>query len=124
MGYARNPIPWFAIGEVFCYNYCIMQNNANAHPKDFREVYRTFNPADIAFIKSILEENDVVYYINNENVPFVGGLAFAEPMRVMVEADKFEAVQELLKDFQGNFGAFSFEDEPPPGDEESGSNND
>ena len=93
-----------------------MQNNANAQPKDFREVYRTFNPADIAFIKSILEENDVVYYINNENVPFVGGLAFAEPMRVMVEGDKFEAVQELLKDFQGNFGAFSFEEDPPPGE--------
>ena len=77
----------------------------------FSEVLRTFNPGDIAFVKSLLEERGVIYYVNNENVTMVGGLAFAEPMRIMVEKDKAEDVKNMLAEFEGNFGAFAFEEE-------------
>jgi hypothetical protein len=77
----------------------------------FTEVFKTFNPGDVAFVKSLLEEKGLIYYVNNENVTMVGGLAFAEPMRVMVESDKAEDVKNMLAEFQGNFGAFAFEEE-------------
>ncbi len=82
-----------------------------AHEPQFKEVFKTFNPADIAFIKSLLEDNGVVYYINNENVTSVGNLMFAEPMRVMVEDSQYESVKELLAQFQGNFGTFAPRDD-------------
>ncbi len=72
----------------------------------FREVYKTYNHTDIAFIKSLLENEEIIYYVNNENVNMVGGLTFAEPMRVMVEEAKAESVLELLREFPGNFGKF------------------
>ena len=74
--------------------------------QEFKEIYKTFNPADIAFIRSLLESNDVVYYVNNENSSMVGGITFAEPMRIMVESEQFESAQELLKDFKGNYSKF------------------
>jgi len=75
----------------------------------FKEVYKTYNHSDIAFIKSLLEANDVLYYVNNENINMVGGLTFAEPMRVMVEEEQFELVKELLAEFQGRFTKFNAE---------------
>ena len=76
---------------------------------DFIEVLRTYNHADIAFVRSLLDDNEVVYYINNENANFVGSLTFAEPMRVMVEREQREFVAEMLKAFEGNFSKFSIE---------------
>jgi len=73
----------------------------------FKEAFKTYNHADIAFIKSLLEGHDIVYYVNNENVNFVGNLTFAEPMRVMVEARHYETAKEILAEFEGNFTKFS-----------------
>lgn len=74
---------------------------------EFKEILKTFNAGDIAFIKSLLEEHDINYYINNENVNMVGMLTFAEPMRVMVEARQYETAKEILAEFEGNFTKFS-----------------
>lgn len=73
----------------------------------FKELIRTFNQADIVFIKSLLTDNNILYYINNEHVDMVGMLSFAEPMRVMVSEDNFAAAQELLIEFQGQFTKLS-----------------
>ena len=73
----------------------------------FKEILRTFNQADIVFIKSLLEDNDILYYINNANVNMVGMLSFAEPMRVMVAEDQLESAQEILADFKGQFTKLS-----------------
>lgn len=73
----------------------------------FKEIFKTFNAADIAFIKSLLAEHDIRYYVNNENVNMVGMLTFAEPMRVMVENNKCELAKEILAEFEGNFTKFS-----------------
>lgn len=82
----------------------------NNEKLQFKEVFKTYNHADIVFIKSLLEENDIVYYVNNENVNLVGTLTFAEPMRVMVESGQYEFVKELLEAFQGGFTKFSAEE--------------
>ncbi len=82
-----------------------MENRYN--PLQFKEIIRTFNQADIVFIKSLFEEQGILYYINNENVDMVGMLSFAEPMRVMVAEDDFENAQELLAGFQGQFTKLS-----------------
>ncbi|MCK4993714.1 MAG: DUF2007 domain-containing protein [Candidatus Omnitrophica bacterium] len=69
----------------------------------FKELLRTFNQADIVFIKSLLNDEGILYYINNEHVDMVGMLSFAEPMRVMVEDDGFEQAKEILAEFKGQF---------------------
>ncbi|MFH1093671.1 MAG: DUF2007 domain-containing protein [Candidatus Omnitrophota bacterium] len=76
----------------------------------FKELLRTFNQADIVFIKSLLEDNDILYYINNENVDMVGLLSFAEPMRIMVAEDQLESAQELIAPFDGNLTKFSIKE--------------
>ncbi len=44
--------------------------------------------------------------MNNENVDMVGMLSFAEPMRVMAAESQLKIAEELLRQFQGNFGRF------------------
>ena len=73
----------------------------------FKELLRTFNQADIVFIKSLFEDNEILYYINNEHVDMVGMLSFAEPMRVMVEESQYELAKEILSQFEGNFTKLS-----------------
>jgi hypothetical protein len=69
----------------------------------FQEILRTFNQADIVFIKSVFDEHGILYYINNEHVDMVGMLSFAEPMRVMVAEKDFEDARDILKEFKGHF---------------------
>lgn len=81
--------------------------NGKTHSPRFKEILKTFNAGDIAFVKSLLDENDIHYYINNENANMVGMLTFAEPMRVMVEESQYSAAKEMLAEFEGNFTKFS-----------------
>ncbi len=80
---------------------------AEHNPQQFKELLRTFNQADIVFIKSILDEQNIIYYINNEHVDMVGMLSFAEPMRVMVAEEEIEEARELLVEFKGHFTKLS-----------------
>ena len=73
----------------------------------FKELLRTFNQADIVFIKSLLEDKDILYYINNEHVDMVGMISFAEPMRVMVAEDQLACAREILSEFKGQFTKLS-----------------
>jgi len=62
----------------------------------FEEVLATFNPADIAIIKSILEGEDIDYYFHSEFFNQVDPLI--QPARLMVRNDQIDAVREILKD--------------------------
>ena len=83
----------------------------NKKQPQFKEILRTFNQADTVFIKSLFEDNDILYYINNEHVDMVGMLSFAEPMRVMVAEENFSDAQALLAEFKGQFTKLSDMDE-------------
>ena len=63
---------------------------------EFEEVLSTYNLADIAVIKSILDETGMKYYFENENFVHVSPLAL--PARLMVPRNQVEKTMGLLKD--------------------------
>ena len=69
--------------------------------KEFNEyipILETHNAGDRVFIKSILDAEGIVYFIQGEHVaPFV---FHSVPMRLMVQKDQAAKVREFLKDFK------------------------
>lgn len=66
---------------------------------EFEEIYSTFNHADIVFVKSVLHDAGIKYFIKGEHFTLLQP-QFVEPMKVMVRKDQAEVVLELLKDFK------------------------
>ena len=62
---------------------------------EYVEVLGTYNPADVALIKSILDAENITYYFNAEHFMCVGPLA--EPARLRVRKDEAEKAKELLQ---------------------------
>ena len=63
---------------------------------DYVEIMGTYNPADIALIKSILDSENITYYFNAEHFMYVQPLA--QPVRLMVKIDEAEKAKEILRD--------------------------
>jgi hypothetical protein len=66
----------------------------------------THNAGDIAFIRSLLDSENIIYFVQGEHVsPY---LFNALPMRVMVKKDQAEEVEAILQDvklsYSYNFG--------------------
>jgi len=68
---------------------------------DFAEVLATYNPADIAFIKSILEAEQIEHFFKGEHFLYMRPLA--DPARLMVRADQVELAKDVLKDLDVTF---------------------
>jgi hypothetical protein len=68
---------------------------------DYDGVLCTFNPADIAIIKSILDTTDIVYFFQAEHFGYVEPLAL--PTRLMVRKDQIEEAGDILKDLNLSF---------------------
>ncbi len=62
---------------------------------DYVEVMGTYNPADVALIKSILDAENITYYFNAEH--FMNVRPLAEPVRLMVKKDEAERAEEILQ---------------------------
>ncbi|MFA4949025.1 MAG: DUF2007 domain-containing protein [Candidatus Krumholzibacteriia bacterium] len=86
---------------------------------DFVSVVRTFNPQDIAIIRSILDDSGIEYYIQGENGIAVRPLV--DPANVMVVKDQAADAIELLKDLNLSFYMFKpdHHEENEPDDESS-----
>ncbi len=67
----------------------------------FEEVWLTYNMAEIALIKSLLESAGIDYYFMGEHYRVVQ--QFADPARLMVRKDQAEAARDLLKDLDFRF---------------------
>jgi hypothetical protein len=67
----------------------------------YRELLSTFNPSDVAFIKSLLEGSGIRYYVQGENFLYMRPLA--QPAGIMIDEEQYEDAKELLKDFKGRF---------------------
>ena len=65
---------------------------------DYKEVLATYNPADIAFLKSILDSEEIAYFFKGEHFMYMRPLA--DPVRLMVRTDHMEQTVELLKDVE------------------------
>jgi hypothetical protein len=69
--------------------------NHKKHDTEFIPILETHNAGDRVFIKSILDAEGIVYFIQGEHVaPY---LFNALPMRVMVREDQAGQAREILK---------------------------
>jgi hypothetical protein len=68
---------------------------------EYEEVLRTFNPADVAIVRSILDAVDITYFIKGEHFLLIRPLA--DPAVLMVKKDEVEAAKEALKDLDLKF---------------------
>ncbi len=62
---------------------------------DYVEIMGTYNPADVALIKSILDSEGITYYFSAEHFMYVQPLG--ESVRLMVKIDEVEKAREILK---------------------------
>jgi hypothetical protein len=65
---------------------------------DFQEVLATYNPADVAFLKSLLGSENIQYFFKGEHFMYMRPLA--DPVRLMVRTDQVETVKAILKDIE------------------------
>lgn len=72
---------------------------------DYKEVLATFNPMDIALIKSILDAEEITYFFQGEHFLHVRPLAL--PARLMVKIDQVEKAAEILKDLKLSFAGIN-----------------
>ncbi len=70
----------------------------------FVSLFSTYNLADIAVIKSILDDNDIEYFIQGENTAYIRG--YMDPSILKVRKDQADTVKELLKDFDIKYFMF------------------
>ena len=74
---------------------------------EYAEVLITFNPGDIAVIKSLLDSEGITYYFHGEFFNYVRPLA--DPARLMVRKDQVYEAKEILKDLKITY-TVSFDD--------------
>ena len=65
-------------------------------PVEYVQVLFTYNAADVAFIKSLLDGEGIAYYFLGEEFMYVR--PWVEPARLMVDKKEADQVRELLKD--------------------------
>jgi hypothetical protein len=63
---------------------------------NFVEILATYNPADIVFLKSLLESEGIQYFFKGEHFMYMRPLA--DPVRLMVREDQVEDAIDLMKD--------------------------
>ena len=76
---------------------------------DFEEILATYNPGDVAVVKSILVNAGIPYFFHGENFMHVRPLI--EPARLMVPKDRVAEARSLLKDLKLSFRGIN----PPRG---------
>jgi hypothetical protein len=79
---------------------------------EYEEVLRTYNPADIAFVKSLLDGENITYFFQGEffnqmEPPVI-------PVRLLVRKDQAEFAREIL---QGTQLAFMAVEKSEPADD-------
>jgi len=63
---------------------------------DFVEVFSTYRQDDIAFIKSVLEGEDITYFFEGESsIMLIAAGAYA---RLLIKADEAPRAREILQD--------------------------
>lgn len=81
--------------------------NSETESFEYTEVLATRNCGDIAFIKSVLDSADIVYFFQGEH--FVSLKPYVTPARLMVKKDQVEEAKELLKDLELNFNIINLD---------------
>lgn len=82
---------------------------------DYDEILGTFNPADIAIIKSILDATDIVYFFQGEHFGYMQPLAL--PTRLMVRKDQAQEATEILNELKLSFRGINLSKDEKKDDE-------
>jgi hypothetical protein len=69
---------------------------------DYRLLIETSNPADIALIKSLLDAEDILYFVQGE--AFNAVRPMVEPVRFMVAEDRLRDAQERIEGLRLSYG--------------------
>jgi hypothetical protein len=77
----------------------------------FVEILTTYNTADIAFLKSLLEAEGITYFFHGENFARIDPMI--QPARLMVRRHEVEKARELLRDSGLAFTALNLRDDEP-----------
>ena len=75
---------------------------------DYREVLGTYNPADVALIKSLLDAEKVTYFFKGEHFMYVRPLV--DPVRLMVKEDEVSYAKDVLKDLKLSYIAINLDE--------------
>ncbi len=75
----------------------VQESKMNFDPGDYVEVLRTHDQFDISFIKSVLDDNEISYFINNENMMYANAVLF-------ISKKDITRAEEILKNIKLNFG--------------------
>jgi hypothetical protein len=70
------------------------------------EILATYNPADIVFLKSLLESEGIQYFFKGEHFMYMRPLA--DPVRLMVRQDQVDDAIDLVKDVKLSVAGLSF----------------
>jgi hypothetical protein len=70
---------------------------------DYKLLIETSNPADIALIKSLLDAEDILYFVHGE--AFNAVRLMVEPVRFMVAEDRLEDAEELIGELRLSYGS-------------------
>ena len=62
---------------------------------NFKEILATYNPADLVFLKSLLDSEEIQYFFKGEHFMYMRPLA--DPVRLMVRDDQAEEAIDLIK---------------------------
>jgi hypothetical protein len=89
-----------------------------AQPEDvnFEEILETFNPGDVAIIKSILDDAGIPYFLEGEN--FANVYPLVEPARFIVPEKRVAEALNVLKDLKLSFKGISVSKDEDAGEDE------
>jgi hypothetical protein len=73
---------------------------------NYVELLATYNPADIVFLKSLLESEGIQYFFKGEHFMYMRPLA--DPVRLMVRQDQVDDAFDLVKDVKLSVAGLSF----------------
>jgi hypothetical protein len=70
---------------------------------DYVHLLSTYNLADIALIKSVLDGEDIIYYFQGESFTYL----MVQPTKLMVSKDDLERAKELINEMELHYRYFS-----------------
>lgn len=84
---------------------------------EFEHILDTYNPADIAIIKSILVSENLTFHFQGDHLAL---RPIGEPARLMVDRQQSEIAKELLRDLKLSYLEPSIGDDQAPAGEKTG----
>lgn len=79
-------------------------------PMEYEELLSTYNQGDIAIIKSVLDSENIIYFIKGENFNLVRPLV--QPAILMVSKDQVARAKSLLKNYKLEYRGIIINNKP------------